>query len=143
MRRVSSCSVLHECQRYITLFPYKQSFFSFLYWTVHTKDFLIELLRLFYDIPVAGVMCNGRMDLRKLSKDVVWLQQWEQLTKPMYIHHYSLFTFIHTFPALNINWYRISENCGRQEYAVAELMSKDFIQMPIANSLHIRSRIMN
>jgi len=37
----------------------------------YKKDFLIELLRLFYDIPVAGVMCNGRMDLRKLSKDVL------------------------------------------------------------------------
>jgi len=37
----------------------------------YIKEFLIELLRLFYDIPVAEVMCNGRMDLRKLSEDVV------------------------------------------------------------------------
>jgi len=36
----------------------------------YKKDLLIELLRLFYDIPVAEVMCNVRMDLRKLSEDV-------------------------------------------------------------------------
>jgi hypothetical protein len=33
--------------------------------------FLIELLRLFYDIPVAEVMCNARMDLIELSEGVV------------------------------------------------------------------------
>jgi hypothetical protein len=107
------------------------------------KTCLIELLRLFYGIPVAGVMCNGTLDLRKLSKNVVWLQQWKQFTKPTYIHHYSLFTFIHTLPALNVNWYRISENCRRPEYAVAELMSKDFIPIPIANTLYSKSRIIN
>ena len=32
----------------------------------YKKDFLTELLRLFYNIPVAEVMWNGRMDLRKL-----------------------------------------------------------------------------
>jgi len=37
----------------------------------YKKDFLIELLRLFYDIPVAEIMWNGRMDLRKLSEDMV------------------------------------------------------------------------
>jgi len=109
----------------------------------YIKEFLIELLRLFYDIPVAEVMCNGRMDLRKLSEDVVWLQQWKQFTKPMHIHHYSLFTFIHTFPPLNVSLYRISENCRRPEYSVVELMSKDFIPMPTAKSLHIRCRIIN
>jgi hypothetical protein len=36
------------------------------------KNFQIKLLRLFYDdIPVAEVMFNGRMDVRKLSEDVV------------------------------------------------------------------------
>ena len=80
------------------------------------KNFQIKLLRLFYDdIPVAEVMCNGRMDVRKLSEDVVWLQQWKQFTNAMYIDHYSLYTFIHTFPPLNVNWYRISENCRRPE----------------------------
>jgi cellulose synthase/poly-beta-1,6-N-acetylglucosamine synthase-like glycosyltransferase len=109
----------------------------------YKKDFLIELLRLFYDIPLAEVMCNGRMDLRKLFEDVVWLQQWKQFTKPMHIHHYSLFTFMHMFPPLNVNWFRISENFRRPECSVVELMSKDFIPMPIANSLHIRCRIIN
>jgi hypothetical protein len=37
----------------------------------YKKDLLVELLRLFYDIPVAELMCNGRMDLRKFSEDVV------------------------------------------------------------------------
>jgi hypothetical protein len=37
----------------------------------YKKDFLIEHLRLFYDIPLAEVMCNGRMDLRKLSEDLI------------------------------------------------------------------------
>ena len=37
----------------------------------YKKDFLIELLRLFYDIQVAEIMWNGRMDLRNLSEDVV------------------------------------------------------------------------
>jgi len=36
-----------------------------------TMKIMIKTTILFYDIPVAEVMCNGRMDLRKLSEDVV------------------------------------------------------------------------
>jgi hypothetical protein len=34
-------------------------------------EIMIKTTILFYDIPVAEVMCNGRMDLRKLSEDMV------------------------------------------------------------------------
>jgi hypothetical protein len=139
MTRVYSNSMLHELQWYIALFPHKQCFLSFLYWTVHTKR-------------TSWFQFLGYFMIHQLQKSRVmagWI--WENwgcgmiatMEKIHKSHVHSSLFIVHIHPYISSTECQLVQVIWKLWETRICSCWVNVKRFHIANSLHIRSRIIN